>query len=310
MEHLVFLYYIVCYTLGGIGLLVAVLKAATGRVPVERCYVVFMGVFTLLVVSVTVSVYAHNIGFSDSRFRSLLSFVTLAGCSLMAAVLPRFIHALVVLPFERTINRIFAATGFAALAFAALALAGAVFPFAPDGIVFSLLIVSIAYSTTIGNVYARKRKKSGTGDADFSRWCTIMKSISILTVAFLPLFVVIDFFPEAFPRITRNLPKTLCAFPLFYALWNLVYAVRTIPLLFGKTKGKAAEEWDFSRFGLSPREREVAFALTKGYSYKEIADRLSISLATVKTHVNRIYEKTGTGNKMEFARKLRNDPER
>jgi DNA-binding NarL/FixJ family response regulator len=42
---------------------------------------------------------------------------------------------------------------------------------------------------------------------------------------------------------------------------------------------------------LSPREREVLELLARGYLYKEIAEALHISVATVNTHIRRIYEK-------------------
>src|SRR6266700_1331698 len=42
--------------------------------------------------------------------------------------------------------------------------------------------------------------------------------------------------------------------------------------------------------GLSPREQEVLELLARGYLYKEIADRLNISVPTVNTYVRRIYE--------------------
>jgi DNA-binding NarL/FixJ family response regulator len=42
---------------------------------------------------------------------------------------------------------------------------------------------------------------------------------------------------------------------------------------------------------LSPREQEVLELLARGYLYKEIADRLNISVPTVNTYVRRIYEK-------------------
>jgi DNA-binding NarL/FixJ family response regulator len=45
--------------------------------------------------------------------------------------------------------------------------------------------------------------------------------------------------------------------------------------------------------GLTPREQEVAQLIAKGLSNKDIADRLCISLATVKDHVHRILDKTG-----------------
>ena len=43
--------------------------------------------------------------------------------------------------------------------------------------------------------------------------------------------------------------------------------------------------------GLSPREQEVLELVTQGYRYKEIADKLDISVPTVNTYIRRIYEK-------------------
>ena len=42
---------------------------------------------------------------------------------------------------------------------------------------------------------------------------------------------------------------------------------------------------------LSPREQEVLHLLAEGYLYKEIAERLNISIPTVNTYVRRMYEK-------------------
>jgi DNA-binding NarL/FixJ family response regulator len=42
---------------------------------------------------------------------------------------------------------------------------------------------------------------------------------------------------------------------------------------------------------LTPREQEVLHSLAEGNSYKMIADVLSISVETVRTHIKRIYEK-------------------
>lgn len=54
---------------------------------------------------------------------------------------------------------------------------------------------------------------------------------------------------------------------------------------------------------LSNREREVLQWLSKGYSYKEIADKLFISIDTVRTHIRNIYEKLHATNKTEALRK-------
>ena len=42
---------------------------------------------------------------------------------------------------------------------------------------------------------------------------------------------------------------------------------------------------------LSPREQEVLDLLARGYLYKEIAERLNISIPSVNTYVRRMYEK-------------------
>jgi DNA-binding NarL/FixJ family response regulator len=54
---------------------------------------------------------------------------------------------------------------------------------------------------------------------------------------------------------------------------------------------------------LSDREREVLQWLSKGFSYKEIAQKLFISIETVRTHIRNIYEKLHAGNKQEALRK-------
>ena len=54
---------------------------------------------------------------------------------------------------------------------------------------------------------------------------------------------------------------------------------------------------------LSDREREVLQWLSKGFSYKEIAIKLFISIETVRTHIRNIYEKLHVANKTEALKK-------
>jgi DNA-binding CsgD family transcriptional regulator len=65
-------------------------------------------------------------------------------------------------------------------------------------------------------------------------------------------------------------------------------------------KRHSSSEDAFRRAGLSPREQEVARLLITGTGYRQIADQLNISLATVQSHVKSIYRKTRTSNKTEL----------
>lgn len=55
---------------------------------------------------------------------------------------------------------------------------------------------------------------------------------------------------------------------------------------------------------MTKREHEVLELLSRGHLYKEIADELNISLATVKRHLNHIYTKLQVQNKTEAVNKL------
>jgi DNA-binding NarL/FixJ family response regulator len=52
---------------------------------------------------------------------------------------------------------------------------------------------------------------------------------------------------------------------------------------------------------LSPREEDVLRHVAMGLRNAEIADRLSISEETVKTHLNRIFRKLGVRDRVELA---------
>ena len=54
---------------------------------------------------------------------------------------------------------------------------------------------------------------------------------------------------------------------------------------------------------LTAREHEVAQLVASGYTNQEIGDRLSISLQTVKNHLQSIFRKLAIANRVELALK-------
>ncbi len=59
---------------------------------------------------------------------------------------------------------------------------------------------------------------------------------------------------------------------------------------------------------LTPREREIVSGLVDGLSYKQIADRMHITVETVRSHIKSIYHKLHVHGKAELiARTLRGE---
>lgn len=52
---------------------------------------------------------------------------------------------------------------------------------------------------------------------------------------------------------------------------------------------------------LTPREREVVNLIARGYSYRETAARLSISVKTLESHMRHIFEKLSVASRHELA---------
>jgi DNA-binding NarL/FixJ family response regulator len=55
---------------------------------------------------------------------------------------------------------------------------------------------------------------------------------------------------------------------------------------------------------LTARENEVLLLLSKGFLYKEIADKLFIAPSTIKRHISHIYQKLQVQNKTEAINKM------
>ncbi len=71
-----------------------------------------------------------------------------------------------------------------------------------------------------------------------------------------------------------------------------------LPGAFAEIDLEAADH-DGNGSPLSARERELLVFLAQGRSNKEIADELSLSLATVKSHLVRMYAKLEVGSRGE-----------
>ena len=92
----------------------------------------------------------------------------------------------------------------------------------------------------------------------------------------------------------------------FLALTGGVLVCTLLVLLGSRRKAGPVELDVFCReHDLSIREREVLVLLSDGQRYKQIADRLGISLDTVKSHASRVYRKTGSSGRTDLLYRIR-----
>lgn len=97
--------------------------------------------------------------------------------------------------------------------------------------------------------------------------------------------------------------------PIFRAVGALSLLVPAVAILTERvpvTVGISADDLK-RRFSISARETEVLGSLQDGLTNQEIADRLFVSITTVKSHLSHLYEKTGTRNRVELLRIIRSD---
>ena len=67
----------------------------------------------------------------------------------------------------------------------------------------------------------------------------------------------------------------------------------------------APEIFTVNEHTLTKREREVLYMVAKGFSNGDIADKIGVSVTTVKTHIYRIFKKTNIKNRAEAASYLK-----
>lgn len=63
---------------------------------------------------------------------------------------------------------------------------------------------------------------------------------------------------------------------------------------------------NLKEYELTPREMEILYSLVDGLSYKKIADKYSISISTVQTHISKVYQKLHVHSKAQAVAKVLN----
>ena len=101
--------------------------------------------------------------------------------------------------------------------------------------------------------------------------------------------------PDPVRNVLSGLPLAMTVVFVF----SVALAFRSMAMIKTRTRGDLILP-DFGQYDLSPREREIAELLFRGFANKEIAQKLSISYGTVKNHVYSLYTKLGIRSRFEL----------
>jgi DNA-binding CsgD family transcriptional regulator len=254
--------------------------------------ILFLLPFGLSVVSLSMLEF-----FADQPvYRSIFGSSALVGASLVVLALPAFAFQFDPTSRRRKISRGFFVSG---LALAALNVLTFFLP--------ALLLGGLVHLATIVALGLAVSTAMSWIDRGQSRWEAKAPSalMPALFIGFGLAFAV-DLLRGFIPSLSF-LGDHYLFFPGFYAFLN-IYLFYSHVRVWAKALREEGKEPEVApadadclkRFGISEREAEVLAFLARGRTYREIADSLFISLATIKTHVSHLYEKTGTRNKIEL----------
>lgn len=125
----------------------------------------------------------------------------------------------------------------------------------------------------------------------------------------IKIIVVSMYYTEAFISLSKQIgisgfiSKCSDKNELFDAIEKVykgeVYFQNTEPLL-GNFYGEAMLATQTTNFKISKRELEVVRLVSEGYSSKEIATKLNVSLKTIENHRINMLKKSGTKNTIEL----------
>jgi len=161
----------------------------------------------------------------------------------------------------------------------------------------TVVVVALSFLASVAG-FVRRVSRDGAAFARLSAALALVSLVLFLASAAL------EFAPQLVAERSASMIRYFLLASFFIAA-NGGLAAALLPSASGRRARAATEGATAVGEALSPRELEVALLLAEGKAYKLIASDLGVSLSTVRTHVERIYDKLSVCNKVELANRLR-----
>jgi DNA-binding CsgD family transcriptional regulator/methionine-rich copper-binding protein CopC len=306
MQHMFIFFYLAVLLIGAGALAVSGFVYHRTRDRLVGHYMLYISSMTLYVLSFLFAMSYANLNLADVSFSLVLLIVSVsvASFALMMFSIPVFAHSLVLDETPRSRNVI-------AGAVSAIALILLISTFNVDManehisqsrglalyLALTMFYLMVLYSTGLKLAHWKRM------DADRR---AIARSITVMNIIFLPGIIY-----DWKIYVTH---KVVIFVPLFYCLFSVLFTLYVAKRYFTGLKLIAAEiavdslDSSLAGTGISSRERDIIELMLEGLGNKDIAERLFISLNTVKTHNRNIFRKMNVGSRFELVMKLKNTP--
>jgi len=288
MQHLYFFYFFVTFCIGIISLGIALAAYGKTYEKLIKYFLFFYTAFTFVVATNLLLTYFRvNVEQIDPQLFQAIDYLEafIAKYLFMFAT-PVFIHFLVSIPQMRKKNRLFGVITLCAFSvhhYFEFVTENERVELLGDLIDRTLFFAVMIYALILGiKKYKTIQDETGKSTA---------KKTLILIAVLLP-GLLYDIYLNDFSYFRF--------FPLLYGGSSIIFIVHFTKKYLHLRPSVTTGDFDFDRYGISAREKEIVLLILKGYSNQKIGKELFISLNTVKSHVRHIFEKFGVKSRFEL----------
>lgn len=299
LTQLLYFFHIICLCAGSMVVLLSFMLYARRHDYWLRFYLALVLAFFLLMLFQTLAFFydlaaVPHTGVMSRVFTGLFLLVL----NFMVYLVPYFATWLTRLPWKRGMQAVFIPLSCAY--FALVVLFSFFFP--ENGLVYAGLVLIFALMICFSSILiVRRRDKIAEGT--MRRLCL---SFVVLSVVFCPLIMLDAGLSYVYSGFKIFFLSGVLAFPLYF-LWFSVVSLVYLVGYFARPPQKASSGIDdakLAEYKITEREKEIVLLLQQGLTYKEIGEKLFISVHTVNNHVANIYAKAGASSRIDLLRCL------
>jgi DNA-binding CsgD family transcriptional regulator len=285
-------------------ILILFLKARNSRLVAHLVSSLFL---SALMVVLCFNLYNKKTGQFPALLKVMTDCIPFACCGLVYSW-PKMFNPAIKTPWTRGAELFFTiSAGLMAVYFAIFGYT----PYAGFMVIALFADLSLALLYLSLNVLLRRGRPSKGGA--LRHYERAIRFISALSLLLFPALLAIDFYRGFIPFIARAVPKGLHVLPAFYLLASigaLIGSAREI-LEPGISVAPATPSEDFvKKYKLTKREAEIIPFLLEFLSYRQIGEKLYVSVGTVRTHLIHIYQKTGVKSRLGLLQMIQREEAR